>query len=91
MSYQRKQDEKRRLEKVAKYDKYGTAYYDKDKKRYVKLSLSDMGDSKAMKTQCNRKIRRKEKVALQEGEGDNLNNQKSNVHKKKTEFKWELF
>ena len=80
MSYRRKQVERRKLKNLAKNRTgwRGGAYYDEEKKRYIRYWIGSR--SKYWKRKCNRKVRRMKNL---DGKG--------NSYRKMTEYRWEIW
>ena len=58
MSYSRKQEDHKRLKKLASTNKYAAAYYSNYKKRFVRVYLSKNCDSSYWKRYSNKKVRK---------------------------------
>ena len=82
MGYHRSQERNRRLKKL--YDETKQhflcgAFYDDDKNRYVKYSLSDIGQSKYYRNLANRKVRHSDDI------------QSGGSYRKAYDYWWALF
>lgn len=83
MSYRRKQVERRKLRKLAKNRTgwRGGAYYDEEKKRYIRYWMSKRNHLTGYwKKQCNKQVRR----------ADNLFG-KGNSYRKCAEYRWKFW
>lgn len=82
MSYPRSSERNRRLRKLSKATERscrGGAYYDTDRRRYVRYYLSKTGYARYLRKQANRKVRRS--TDLHSG----------NHYRKKFDYWWSLF